>query len=59
MTDDAVLIAVPVETTSRSDTCPPGPPTRVTVRLPEPLGDRELYDAGKLPLRLVASELDP
>jgi hypothetical protein len=35
--------------------CTPGAPTRVTVRLPEPLGDRDLYDAGTLPIRLVAS----
>ena len=55
MTGEAVLIAVPVETTTRGESCRPGQPTRVTVRLPEPLGERELYDARKLPLRLVAS----
>jgi hypothetical protein len=59
MTDEAVLIAVPVEPTSRSTRCRPGPPTRVGVRLPEPLGDRALYDAAKLPVRLVQSALGP
>jgi hypothetical protein len=58
VTEEAVLVAIPVETTSHSDACSPGAPTRVTVRLPEPLGDRELYDAGQLPLRLVASKRD-
>jgi hypothetical protein len=29
-------------------------PTRMTVRLPEPLGARALFDAGRLPLRRIA-----
>jgi hypothetical protein len=59
MTDEAVLIAVPIETTSQSGRCKRGSPTRVSVPLPQPLGERDLYDAGKLPIRLVASTRDP
>jgi hypothetical protein len=56
MTEEAVLIAVPVATTSGGDVCIGGSPTRVAVRLPEPLGERDLYDAGTLPIRRVNSK---
>jgi hypothetical protein len=53
MTDDAVLLTIPVADVSSSDMCTPGPPGRITARLPEPLGERELYDVGVLPPRRV------
>lgn len=53
MTDDAVLVAIPVARTSVGDMCTPGRPTRLRVQLPEPLGNRDMYDIGALPLRLV------
>jgi hypothetical protein len=52
-TDGAVVVVVPVVTTSTSDMCTPGKPSAVTIRLPERLGDRTLYDAGTLPMREV------
>jgi hypothetical protein len=52
-TDEAVAVAIPVVTTNTSDMCTPGKPSAVTIRLPEPLGDRTLYDAGTLPMREV------
>lgn len=55
MTDEAVLVGIPVATTSVGDMCVPGPPTRLKIRLPEPLGDRQSYDAGVLPLRRVGT----
>ncbi len=53
MTDEAVIIGVPVRTRLAGDMCIQGPPTRITVRLPEPLGDRVVYDGGTLPIRRV------
>ena len=55
MTPDAVLVAVPVRNVVNTDMCDPGPPARVTVRLPEPLGDRAIYDMDALPLRQVGA----
>ena len=52
-TDEAVVVVIPVVTTNTSDMCTPGKPSAVTIRLPEPLGDRTLYDAGTLPMREV------
>ncbi len=52
-TDEAVVVVVPVVTTNTSDMCTPGKPSAVTIRLPGPLGDRTLYDAGTLPMREV------
>jgi len=52
-TDAAVVVVVPVGTVFNSDACSPGEPTPVTIRLPEPLAGRTLYDAGTLPLREV------
>jgi len=53
LTDDAVAAVVPVVNRVNSDSCSPGTPTPVTIRLPEPLGDRTLYDASRLPMREV------
>jgi hypothetical protein len=53
VTETAVLISIPVAGTSVGDMCTPGRPTRLKVELPEPLGDREVYDIGALPLRSV------
>jgi hypothetical protein len=52
-TDEAMLIAIPMASTFNSDACSGPGPTRMTVRLPEPLGRRTLYDAGSLPLRRI------
>jgi hypothetical protein len=53
VTEDAVAAAVPVLNLVDSANCNPGTPTPVIIRLPEPLGDRALYDAGILPMRRV------
>jgi hypothetical protein len=53
LTDEAALIAVPVTVRHNTDVCIGGRAERVTARLPEPLGDRQLYDAGTLPIRAV------
>ena len=53
MTKDAVAAVVPVVNLVNSDACSPGTPTPVAIRLPEPLGDRALYDAGVLPMRRI------
>jgi hypothetical protein len=53
MTDEAVIIGVPVRTRLAGDMCIEGQPTRITVRLPEPLGDRVVYDGGTLPIRRI------
>jgi hypothetical protein len=52
-TEDAVAVVVPVVNRINSDACSPGEPTPVSIRLPEPLGDRALFDAGVLPMRRV------
>lgn len=53
MTDEAVIIGVPVRTRLAGDMCIEGRPTRITVRLPERLGDRVVYDGGTLPIRRI------
>lgn len=53
MTDEAVIIGVPVRQRVNSANCGPSRPTVVTVRLPEPLGDRVVYDGGTLPIRRI------
>ncbi len=55
-TDDAMLIAIPMRSTMDSDMCHGIGPTRMTIRLPKPLGDRVLYDAGSLPIRRIGPE---
>ncbi len=55
MTDAAVLVAIPMSSSVNSDACSGGRPVRLTIELPEPLGDRQLYDAGSLPLRPVGA----
>ncbi len=52
-TDEAMLIAIPMGSTFNSDACSGLGPTRMTVALPEPLGQRDLYDAGSLPIRRI------
>jgi hypothetical protein len=47
---DAIVVTFRVKALlGVSQTCPSNPPTRVTVRLPEPLGDRVLLDGGREP----------
>jgi hypothetical protein len=53
--DDAVLVAIPMRSIVWSDMCHGLGPTRMTVRLPEPLGHRTLYDAATLPIRQVVA----
>jgi hypothetical protein len=53
MTDDAVIVGVPVRTRLAGDMCIQGPPTAITVRLPEPLGERVIYDGGTLPIKRI------
>ena len=57
ITDDAALIAIPMRSTVRPNFGDCLAPTKMTVRLPEPLGDRILYDAGSLPLRGASEKL--
>jgi hypothetical protein len=54
-TIEAVLIALPMRSVVRSVSGSCLGPARMTVRLPEPLGDRALFDAGELPLRRIAA----
>ena len=58
LTDDAALIAIPMRTTrsERRERCLG--PMPMTVTLPEPLGQRALYDASSLPLRGANEKLD-
>jgi hypothetical protein len=47
---DSVVVTFRVRTLlGIGQTCPSNPPTRVAVRLPEPLGDRVLLDGGREP----------
>lgn len=43
-TDDAVVVSFRYRLPGGPATCPLGPPLNITVRLPEPLGGRELLD---------------
>lgn len=58
LTDEAVLIAIPMRTTRSGSHDECLGPTRMTVSLPEPLGQRALYDASSLPLRGANEKLD-
>jgi hypothetical protein len=53
-TEDAVLVAVAVEGPPGGDSCDPGRPLRRTIYLDEPLGDRVILDAGRLPMPAAA-----
>jgi hypothetical protein len=55
VTADAVLIAIPMRALVRSVSGPCLGPTRMTVKLPKPLGERALFDAGELPIRRVTA----
>ena len=57
LTDDAALIAIPMRSTVRPHFGDCLGQTRMTVRLPKPLGRRTLYDAGSLPLRGATEKL--
>ena len=47
---DSIVVTFRVDPVSGSAVaCPGNPPTPVTVRLPEPLGDRALLDGGRMP----------
>ena len=58
LTDDAALIAIPMRTTRSGGSGACLGPTKMTIRLPEPLGDRTLYDVGSLPIRGATEKLD-
>jgi hypothetical protein len=58
LTDEAVLIAIPMRTTRSGSHDECLGPVPMTVTLPEPLGQRALYDAGSLPLRGANEKLD-
>jgi hypothetical protein len=58
LTDEAVLIALPMRTTRTGGSGACLGPTKMTIRLPEPLGQRTLYDASTLPLRGANENLD-
>ena len=49
-TETHVLVVFAVRSLG-GGTCPSNPSTRVAVTLGEPLGDRQLVDAGELPFR--------
>jgi len=50
-TDETVTVTLGVRRLSGANSCPGNPPTAVTVRLDEPLGDRVLLDGGTDPPR--------
>lgn len=49
LSDDAVILSFGVVPLPGAQDCQGNPPTAVTVRLPEPLGDRRLLDGGREP----------
>jgi hypothetical protein len=57
MTDDVALMAIPMRSTVGPHSGDCLGPTKMTVRLPKPLGRRSLYDAGSLPLRGAKAKL--
>lgn len=46
---ERVIVIFTVDPLPGAQTCPGNPATRVEVQLPEPLGDRRLYDGGEYP----------
>jgi PASTA domain len=54
VTEEAVLIAMAVHGPPGGDSCHPGRPSRMTINLDEPLGDRVILDAGRLPMPVAA-----
>jgi hypothetical protein len=58
VTDQAMLIAIPMRSILPGDACAGLGPIPMTVRLPEPLAQRTLYDAGSLPIRGANAKLD-
>lgn len=51
VTGDAVIVTFRVRPLPGAQECPSNPPTSVSVRLTEPLGDRSLLDGGREPPR--------
>ena len=49
ISDDTVMVTFGVVPLGGAQECQGNPPTAVTVRLPEPLGDRRLLDGGREP----------
>jgi hypothetical protein len=49
VSSEAVVVTFKVRQLMGAQACPGNPPTRVTVTLPEPLGDRDLLDGGREP----------
>lgn len=49
VTEDAVTVTFRVRPLSGAQECQGNPPTPVSVRLPEPIGDRQLLDGGREP----------
>ena len=52
-TEKAALISFWVRPLRGGATCPAPPPSRYELKLPEPLGDRQLFDAGTYPPRAI------
>jgi hypothetical protein len=52
-TEHAALISFWVRPLRGGATCPAPPPSRYELKLPAPLGDRELFDAGTYPPRAI------
>lgn len=52
-TDNAALITFWVRPLRGGATCPAPPPSEYELKLPEPLGDRQLFDAGTYPPRAI------
>lgn len=48
-TADAIVVTFEVRALTGAQACPGNPPSRVTVRLDEPLGNRRLLDGGREP----------
>jgi hypothetical protein len=59
VTDDQVRLVIGVEPLDGAQTCPSNPPTPMVVELPEPVGDREVVDAGVLPPRPLGTGGSP
>lgn len=49
LTEDAVIVILGTRQPPGPQTCEPGPSARIRVELPEPLGDRQLFDGSTFP----------
>lgn len=56
--EENVVVIVRIEFVKGATTCPGTPPFRYTVKLDEPLGDRDLVDAGEYPPDVLQKSAD-